>query len=120
VISKRVSVNSEHVLHLVALFCGVAAVAGFGILTLTGHVALGSAAAAGLILGAVNTLAADRLFTTGVVFAATSLFRIVVLTALFLTTMLVFGRTVAIALALGAAASQFILVAVTTREALRK
>ena len=119
-ISKGVSARPAHVVRSAALACVAAAVGCALVGLIVGHPTFGLALAGGLIVGAGNGYAADRLFTVGVPFVATSMMRIIVLTLVALVSGLAFGFRSAVPVVAGLAAAQLILAGSAVVESVRK
>ncbi|MEO8897547.1 MAG: hypothetical protein ABI352_05990 [Candidatus Dormibacter sp.] len=87
---------------------------------IVGHPTFGLGLAVGLVVGAGNGYAADRLFMVGVPFIATSMMRILALTLVALLSGLVFGFRSAIPVVAGLAAAQLILAGSAVVESVRR
>ena len=95
-----------------AVVCGAAALVALGGGVATGHPLMGVALALGMSIGAANGFLARRFLEAGISFAATSLARLVVLTAAALTAGILLGLDRVYLVVAGVAISQFILVGV--------
>jgi hypothetical protein len=108
--TQRASDNPEHVLRVTTRVAAVLAIVAIIFGVVARHPELGIAASGGLLLGAVNLVAADKLFNkTGIPFFATSGLRLVVLTASAFAVYFLFHSHVAIAFVVGAALAQLAL-----------
>jgi hypothetical protein len=108
--TQRASDNPEHVLRVTTRVAAVLAIVAFVLGFATRHPEWGVAAAAGLLIGAANLVAADKLFrASGVPFFATSGLRLVVLTISAFAVYFIFHGHVAIAFVAGLALAQFAL-----------
>jgi hypothetical protein len=120
VISKSVSARPAHVVRSAALVCVAAAVACALLGAVVGHATFGLGLAVGLVIGAGNGYAVDRLFQVGVPFVATSMLRIIVLTLVALVSGLTFGFHAAVPVVAGLAAAQLILAGSAVVESVRR
>jgi len=120
VISKSVSARPAHVVRSAALACLAAAVACALVGTIVGHPTFGLGLATGLAVGAGNGYAAERLFSVGVPFIATSMLRIIVLTLVALVAGLVFGFGPAVPVVAGLALAQLVLAGSAMVESVRR
>ena len=118
-ISNQLSQRPTRVLRTAALACVgfaiVAAVTG----VLSSHPVTGLGIAVGLLLGAGNGFAAERLLTIGVPFAVTSISRLFFLTVLALASALILGFERAWGFVLGLALAQVTLAGSAAVETLR-
>jgi hypothetical protein len=119
VISKSVSARPAHVVRSAAVACVAAAVGCLLVSLVVGHPTFGLGLAVGLVVGAGNGYATDRLFSVGVPFIATSMLRIIVLTLVALLAGLVFGFRSAVPVVAGMAAAQLILAGSAVVESVR-
>jgi Na+(H+)/acetate symporter ActP len=104
---QRASGNPEHVLRVTTRVAGLLALVSIAFGIAASHLDWGFAAAAGLVLGVANLVAADKLFGNNAArFFATSGARLVVLTLGALAVYLVFHGHVAIAFVVGVALAQ--------------
>ncbi len=87
---------------------------------MAGHATFGVGLAVGLAVGAGNGYAADRLFSVGVPFVATSMLRIIVLTLVALASGLIFGFGPAVPVVAGLALAQLILAGSAVVESVRQ
>lgn len=87
---------------------------------LSGHWVVGVGICIGLLVGAGNGYAAERLVRTGVPFLATSLLRIVVLTLAAMVAALVMGFSRAWTVVLGVALAQVLLALSAAGEIVRR
>jgi hypothetical protein len=71
----------DRVVRLSTVLCVVAAVVTVVATAIAGRVATGALLAGGIVIGAANGFMAQRLFTINIPFAATSMLRIMTLTA---------------------------------------
>jgi hypothetical protein len=98
--------------------CSVLAIATAVAGTLTDHVQIGFGVGAGLLLGSLNGYLIQELLKRGMPFVASSLFRIVSLTAIvLLAALLLRGNAWTVALGIGVA--QLVMVAVSIRQGFR-
>jgi hypothetical protein len=104
---QRASGNPEHVLRVTTRVAGLLALVSIAFGIAAKHPEWGIAAAAGLLLGALNLVLADRLFGNGgAQFFATSGLRLMVLTISAFAVYLIFHGQVAIAFVVGLALAQ--------------
>jgi hypothetical protein len=104
---QRASANPEHVLRVTTRVTGLLALVSIAFGIVAKHPEWGIAAAAGLLLGAANLVAADKLFGNSAArFFATSGARLVVLTLGALAVYLIFHGHIAIAFVVGLALAQ--------------
>lgn len=104
---QRASGNPEHVLRVTTRVAGLLALVSIAFGIAVSHLDWGFAAAAGLVLGAANLVAADKLFGSNAArFFATSGARLAVLTLGALAVYLIFHGHVAIAFVVGVALAQ--------------
>jgi asparagine N-glycosylation enzyme membrane subunit Stt3 len=114
-----VTAAPRHALNVTAAAC-----AGMAVVALVAAAAIdqplaGVALALGLLLGGANGFLAVRLLGLGVAFAATSLLRLLILTALAIASGFVLGWERAILVAAGMAVAQLVLSGASLREVLR-
>jgi hypothetical protein len=114
-----VTAAPRHALNVTAAACGGAAAVALVAAVVIGQPLAGVALALGLCLGAANGFLAVRLLGLGVAFAATSLLRLLILTALAVASGFVLGWERAILVAAGMAVAQLVLSAASLREVLR-
>ena len=108
--------NSRNPALTTAIACAAMALAASAIGVALGHPRAGIALAAGLLVGSVNGYLAERAVGLGVAFLATSLGRLVALSAAGLGAGLLLGLDVAWLSLVGLAAAQFVLVAAAIRK----
>ena len=117
---QRASGNPEHVLGVTTKVAGLLALVSIALGIVVRHPEWGLAAAAGLVIGSANLLAADKLFSaTTIPFFATSGLRLVVLTVSAFAVYFLFHSHVAIAFVVGAALAQLALSISAVMEATR-
>ena len=111
--------NSRNPVLTTVIACAAMALAASVIGVVLGHPRAGFALAAGLLVGSANGYLAERAVGLGVAFLATSLGRLVTLTAVGLGAGLLLGIDVAWLTLVGLAAAQFVLAAAAIREVAR-
>ena len=111
--------TSGGLLRQTVLACSIAAAGAVPVASVLGHVELGLALAAGLMLGSLNGYLIQGLLNRGAPFVAASLVRILFFSSLVLIAALTL-RTNAWALALGIGVAQLVMVGVGVRKGLRR
>ncbi len=119
-ISDPTANQPARVLRVALVVCLGLACAAALVGPVSGHAWLGIGICAGLLIGAGNGYAVERLIRVGVPFVATSLLRIVVLTAAALAAALLLGFSRAWTVVLGVAVAQLILAASAAGQMIRR
>ena len=117
--TQRASGNPEHVLRVTSWVAGVLSIVAIIAGVATHHADWGVAAAAGLLIGAANIVATDKMFGSGIPFFATSGIRIVVLTMTAFAVYFIFHGHIAIAYVVGLSLAQMSLSISAVVEAVR-
>ena len=110
--------TSGGLLKTMLVVCVMLAIASFAIGLLAGYLAIGSALAAGVLLGSLNGYLIQGLMNRGTPFAASGVLRILFFSSLVLIAALsLHGAAWAFALGIGVA--QLVMVAVSIRQGMR-
>jgi hypothetical protein len=113
------SANALRLVRNAALVCAGAAVVAAVVGIVIGHAGIGGALATGLVIGSLNGALAARLISLPVPFLATSLLRIVTLSAIGIAIGLAFGLANVWLVILGLGIAQVALAVAALRESLR-
>ena len=112
--------DPKRALQVTAAACAGGAVIAVVVTAVIGQPLVGLAIGVGLLLGAGNGLLAQRLLAVGVPFVATSLMRLLALTAVAVASGVFLGWRRIVLVVAGMAVAQLVLSAVAAREMLRR